>query len=829
MNETLPTRHLSSASPSRLTLPVEGMSCASCVGRVERALRALPDVTEASVNLATGEASLRFAGEADAAAAVRAIEEAGYDVPPRRIALSVEGMSCASCVGRVERALRALPGVGEATVNLATGQAHVTASPALAPADLVAAVEEAGYDARLEGDTPPQARRDERAARADAETRGLKHRALLALALAAPLFVVEMGGHLVPALHHAVAGTIGMETSWRIQAVLATLVLFGPGLRFYRIGLPLLIKGAPDMNSLVAIGTLAAYSYSLVATFAPALLPAEAVHVYYEAASVIVALVLIGRWMEARARGRTGQAIRALAKLQPAEAERIGADGQSQRVPIDALRAGDLVAIRPGERVPADGRVEEGASFVDEAMLTGEPAPVRKESGAALTGGTVNGAGALTLRVEKVGGDTVLSGILRMVEEAQGGKLPIQALVDRVTLWFVPAVIAAALATFALWLALGPTPALPHALSAAVAVLIIACPCAMGLATPTSILVGTGRAARQGILFRRGEALQALGDARIVAFDKTGTLTLGRPTLERIQTAPGFDANEALRLSASAEARSEHPIAHALLDAAKARGLALAPVTGAEALPGFGLRAEVEGRRVEIGARRFMERLGLDAAPFDAQAQALAESGATPLFLALDGQLAALLAVSDPIREEAADAIAALKREGLRTALVSGDDRRTAEAVARKLGIDETVAEVLPEGKVEAIRRLQREHGPVLFVGDGINDAPALAAAEIGMAVGSGTDVAIEAADIVLVAPSPGNVPRALRLSRSVLGNIRQNLGWAFGYNVLLIPVAAGALYPAFGLLLSPVWAAAAMGLSSTLVLLNGLRSGRGD
>ncbi|KTQ89604.1 ATPase [Aureimonas ureilytica] len=823
MNETLPARLMS----SNLTLPVEGMSCASCVGRVERALRAVPDVTQASVNLTTGEAQLRFAGPADAAAAVRAIEDAGYDVPPQRLTLSVEGMSCASCVGRVERALRALPDVREASVNLATGQAHVTASPALAPADLVAAVEEAGYDARLDSDTPPQARRDERAARADAETDGLKHRALLALALAAPLFVVEMGGHLVPALHHAMAGAIGMETSWRIQAALATLVLFGPGLRFYRIGLPLLLKGAPDMNSLVAIGTLAAYLYSLVATFAPALLPTEAVHVYYEAASTIVALVLIGRWMEARARGQTGQAIRALAKLQPAEAERIDAEGQTQRVPISALRPGDLVAIRPGERVPADGRVEEGASFVDEAMLTGEPAPVRKEAGAALTGGTVNGAGALTLRVEKVGGDTVLSGILRMVEEAQGGKLPIQALVDRVTLWFVPAVIAAALATFALWLALGPAPALPHALSAAVAVLIIACPCAMGLATPTSILVGTGRAARQGILFRRGEALQALGTARLVAFDKTGTLTIGRPALGEIRTAPGFDTDEALRLAASAEARSEHPIAHALVEAAKARGLALAPVRSAEALPGFGLRAEVEGRRVEIGARRFMERLGLDPAPFEGQAKALAEGGATPLFLALDGQLAALLAVSDPIREDAAEAVAALKREGLRTALVSGDDRRTAEAVARRLGIDETVAEVLPEGKVEAIRRLQREHGPVLFVGDGINDAPALAAAEIGMAVGSGTDVAIEAADIVLVAPSPGNVPRAIRLSRSVLTNIRQNLGWAFGYNVLLIPVAAGALYPTFGLLLSPVWAAAAMGLSSTLVLLNGLRSGR--
>ncbi|WP_062115124.1 heavy metal translocating P-type ATPase [Aureimonas sp. AU40] len=823
MTQTLPAR----SPAASLVLPVEGMSCASCTGRVERALAAVPGVSQASVNLATGEATVRFAGKADAEAAIRAVEEAGYDVPSRRLAFTVEGMSCASCTGRVERALAAVPGVSEASVNLATGEAHVAASPAIGPDDLVAAIEAAGYDARLRDDTPPTARRDEARARSEAETRALKHRALLALLLAAALFVLEMGGHLVPALHHAVAAGIGIETSWLLQFALASVILFGPGLRFYRIGLPLLFKGAPDMNSLVAIGTLAAYSYSALATFAPALLPPDARHVYFEAAAVIVALVLLGRWMEARARGRTGEAIRALARLQPTEAERIGPDGARTRVPVLQLRAGDRVAIRPGERVPADGAVEEGESFVDESMLTGEPAPVAKTPGAPLTGGTVNGAGALTLRVEKTGADTVLSGILRMVEEAQGGKLPIQALVDRVTLRFVPAVIAVSLLTFALWMIFGPAPALPQALSAAVAVLIIACPCAMGLATPTSILVGTGRAAARGILFRRGEALQALAEVRLVAFDKTGTLTLGHPTLERIVPAPGFSEQDALRFAASAEARSEHPVAHALTQATTAQGLALAPATAVSALPGLGLRAEVEGRRVEIGAARFMATLGLSTSRFDAEAEALAASGATPVFLALDGVLAALFCVSDPLREDAAEAVSALHRAGVKTALVSGDDRRTAASVARRLGIDIVVAEVLPEGKVEAVKQLRREHGRVLFVGDGINDAPALAVADVGMAIGSGTDVAIEAADVVLVAPSPGNVPRALALSRSTLRNIRQNLGWAFGYNVILIPLAAGVLTPAFGLSLSPVWAAGAMGLSSTLVLLNGLRAGR--
>ena len=806
-------------TPSRtLSLPIEGMSCASCVGRVEKALRAVPGVQSAVVNLATERASL--SGDTlDRAALVRAIEKAGYAVPDSTQDLAVEGMSCASCVGRVERALAAVPGVSAASVNLATERATVRGSAD--PDLLIAALRKAGYEARVQ--SAQQGPSPEAEARKDAEARDLARQVTRAALLTAPVFVLEMGGHLVPALHHWIGATVGMQASWMLQFVLTTLVLFGPGLRFYTKGLPALARGAPDMNALVAVGSLAAYGYSLVATFLPGALPAGTVNVYYEAAAVIVTLILLGRLLEARAKGRTSDAIRRLVGLAPKTA-RLRRDGQVQEVPVADLRTGYILEIRPGERIPVDGVVTEGDSHVDESMITGEPVPVAKAPGSPLTGGTVNQTGALALRATAVGGDTVLAQIIRLVEQAQGAKLPIQSAVDRITLWFVPAVMTLAVLTFGVWLLFGPDPALSFALVNAVAVLIIACPCAMGLATPTSIMVATGRGAELGVLFRKGDALQHLRDTAVVALDKTGTLTEGRPALTDLVPAPGFDRATVLAHVAAVESKSEHPVARAMVEAAQADQLALPPVTGFQSVTGYGASASVAGRRVDIGADRYMERLGLSVDSFAETAETLAAEGKSPLYAALDGQLAAILAVSDPIKPSTPQAIRALHDLGLKIVLLTGDNARTARAVADRLGIDEVQAALLPEGKVEALRLLQRQHGPVAFVGDGINDAPALATADTGIAIGTGTDVAIEAADVVLMSGNLQGVPTAIALSQAAIRNIRQNLFWAFAYNAALIPVAAGALYPAFGLLLSPVFAAGAMALSSVFVLANALR-----
>ena len=641
--------------------------------------------------------------------------------------------------------------------------------------------------------------------------------------LALPVFVLEMGSHMIPGMHEWVASTIGIQQSWYLQFVLTLLVLAIPGWRFYEKGFPALFRLGPDMNSLVAVGTAAAFGYSMVATFAPSLLPAGTVNVYYEAAAVIVALILLGRFLEARAKGRTSEAIKRLIGLQAKEAH-VLRDGRIVDIPINDVAQGDIVEVRPGERVPVDGEVTEGRSFVDESMITGEPIPVEKAEGSTVVGGTVNQKGALTLRATAVGGQTMLAQIIRMVEQAQGSKLPIQAVVDKVTLWFVPAVMLAAVLTFLVWLVFGPSPALSFALVNAVAVLIIACPCAMGLATPTSIMVGTGRGAEMGVLFRKGEALQLLKDAKVVAVDKTGTLTEGRPVLTDLEIADGFDRNQVLAKVASVESRSEHPIARAIVESAVEGGIALPTMTDFDSVTGMGVRATVDGARVEVGADRFMRELGLDVGSFARTAERLGNEGKSPLYAAIDGRLAAIIAVADPIKSSTPAAIAALHQLGLKVAMITGDNARTAQAIAKQLGIDEVVAEVLPEGKVEAVRRLKATHGQIAYVGDGINDAPALAEADVGLAIGTGTDVAVESADVVLMSGNLQGVPNAIALSKATIGNIRQNLFWAFGYNTALIPVAAGVLYPAYGVLLSPIFAAGAMALSSVFVLGNALR-----
>ena len=807
------------ASPYQETLSIEGMTCASCVGRVEKALKKVDGVEKAEVNLATEKALIHASQPLDRALLIKAVQRAGFDVAAiQPIELSIDGMTCASCVARVEKALKKVPGVEQANVNLATERAWIQPNATVSSQDLIRAIQKAGYDAKL-----LQHDSNEQHDKKNLAQQQLKRDLVISLILALPVFILEMGSHMIPAFHMWVMHNIGQQQSWLIQFALTTLVLLLPGRRFYQKGIPALLRFAPDMNSLVAVGTLAAYSFSLVATFMPQLLPEGTVHVYYEAAAVIVSLILLGRYFEAKAKGRTSQAIQHLIGMQ-AKTARIHRDGQIIEVPVAEVSSNTIVEIRPGERIPVDGEVIEGHSYIDESMITGEPVPVAKQIGNQVVGGTINQNGTLNIRATAIGEASVLAQIIRMVEQAQGSKLPIQALVDKVTMWFVPAVMLLAALTFIVWFIFGPEPSLTFGLVNAVAVLIIACPCAMGLATPTSIMVGTGRGAEMGVLFRKGEALQLLQDVKVVAVDKTGTLTEGKPTLTDFHVQSGFDADQVFVLLASVEAKSEHPIALAIVQAATEKQVSLLPVTEFDSITGSGIEALVNGQRIQIGADRYMQQIGLDVSAFNAEAARLGQEGKTPIYMAIDQQLAAIVAVADPIKDTTFAAIAALHQLGLKVAMITGDNRHTAQAIAARLQIDHVVAEVLPEGKVDVVRELQQQFGRVAFVGDGINDAPALAQADVGIAIGTGTDVAIEAAEVVLMSGNLQGVPNAIALSKATIRNIRQNLFWAFIYNIALIPIAAGVLYPFAGILLSPIFAAGAMALSSVFVLGNALR-----
>ncbi|PVZ82039.1 copper-translocating P-type ATPase [Serratia sp. S1B] len=813
-----------SQHPYHQSLEIEGMTCASCVGRVEKALKKVDGVAEVAVNLATEKAVIHSDKIVPREDLVHAVERAGYEVrtqPEQLFELNIQGMTCASCVGRVEKALKKVEGVSDATVNLATEKAVVHAH--LADANtLIAAVQKAGYEAQLQPQHVAQPS-NELSERREQEASQLKRDLLISACLSLPVFILEMGGHLIPAFHHWVMQHIGMQNSWLLQFVLTTLVLLFPGRRFYQKGIPALLRFAPDMNSLVAVGTLAAYGFSCVATFIPTWLPENNVNVYFESAAVIVTLILLGRYLEAKAKGRTSEAIQHLLGLQPKTA-RIIVNGQVQEVEIAQVQLGMQLLIQPGEKIPVDATVIEGQSFVDESMITGEPIPVAKNLGMTVVAGTINQQGSLTIQATAVGANTVLSQIIRLVEQAQGSKLPIQALVDRVTMWFVPVVMGLALLTFVVWFFFGPEPALSLSLVNAVAVLIIACPCAMGLATPTSIMVSTGRGAELGILFKQGQALQQLQETQIIAVDKTGTVTEGKPTLTDFVALDPNQTQHILQVVASVEAKSEHPIAVAIVQHAQQQGLALLPVEQFQALTGYGVEATVNQQQIHLGAARLMQQLGLSVEVFSEQVQQLAEQGKTPIYAAIDQELVAMFVVSDPIKSTSYTAIQNLHQLGLKVAMITGDHHVTAQAIAKQLGIDEVIAEVLPEGKVNAVQALQQKYGKLAFVGDGINDAPALAAADIGIAVGTGTDVAIESADVVLMSGNLQGVSNAIALSQATIRNIRQNLFWAFVYNAALIPVAAGALYPAYGILLSPMFAAFAMGMSSVFVLGNALR-----
>jgi Cu+-exporting ATPase len=734
------------------------------------------------------------------------------------IRLSVSGMNCGSCASRVDKALSGVNGVEQVSVNLASDAAEVTANN-VSTDTLIKAIQDAGYDAHEIIDRDKEMR--EQRERQQREYSGLRKELTLSALLTLPVFILAMGNHMVPAFSNWVHNSLGLQTSWWIQLLLTSIVLFVPGRRFYQIGIPALLKAAPDMNSLVALGATAAWGYSIVATIMPQWLPAESVSVYFEASAVIVTLILAGRFMEARAKSHTSDAIQRLMGLQSKTA-RVIRDGDAKEVAVKELAKGDEIEVRPGEKIPVDGQVISGDSYVNEAMITGEAEPVHKRADDKVVGGTINERGTLRFKATAIGETTVLSQIIRMVEQAQGAKLPIQDTVNKITLWFVPAVMAAALLTFIVWFFAAGEDSLTFALVNAVAVLIIACPCAMGLATPTSIMVGTGRGADLGVLFRQGTALQALQQANAVVFDKTGTLTQGEPTLNEWVTVADDDSTT-LQLAASLEQRSEHPTAEALVAFASEQTPMLEPESF-EALSGLGVTGKVDGQQVLVGSATLMQEHGVALSEAPEKAGEWQKQGLTPIYVAIDAQLKAIFCVSDPIRESAPALIKALHQRGLKTAMVTGDATATAERIAKQLGIDKVVAEVKPDGKVDAVKQLQKQWGKLVFVGDGINDAPALATADVGFAIGTGTDVAIESADVVLMSDNLTVVQQAFALSKATMRNIRQNLFWAFAYNTALIPVAAGLLYPWFGLLLSPMLAAAAMALSSVFVLTNALR-----
>ena len=797
-----------------LRIGVDGMTCASCVRRVERVLLGQHGVEGATVNLANNIATVHF-DQINLPDLLVSVRDAGYDPVLDETTIAIGGMTCASCIGRVERAIRALPGVAEASVNLATEKASIAYLPAtLSPARIVQAIRDAGYDAREEA--------DDSALPAAGEYDTLAREVRFALVFVLPLVFISMGPMLVPGLAGLMSTLLPHDSWGLVELILATPVQFWAGRRFYRQGWGELKHLSPGMNSLVMIGSSAAYFYSVMALLVPSWFPADTANLYFEAAAVIITLILLGKLLEARAKGRTSEAIRRLLDLQAKTARVIRNDGEME-VAIEAVVPGDLIAVRPGERVPVDGTVEAGASWIDESMISGEPLPVEKQTGDGVIGGTVNQTGAFRFRAARVGSDTLLAQIVRMVEQAQASKPAIQYLADRIAMIFVPVVMALAMLTFIGWYLFGPEPSLNYAFVTAVSVLLIACPCAMGLATPTAVMVATGKAAELGILFRRGTALETLAQVDTVLLDKTGTLTEGRPTLTGVVTFD-FDKNAALAMAAAVENESEHPIARAVVAAAKERQLPLPVASGIGAEPGYGLSAMVDGRNVAVGAERYMQRLDIDCSAAATAADAFAEQARTTIYLAVDGHLVALLAVSDPVKSSSWEVITSLRALGLEVAMLTGDNIHTANAVARSVGIERVVAEVLPDGKVIEVKRLQTDGRKVAFVGDGINDAPALAGADVGIAIGTGTDIAVEAGDLVLMSGDLHGIVLAIALSRKTLRTIRGNFFWAYAYNVALIPLAAGALYPLLGLLLNPMLAAAAMSVSSLFVVSNSLR-----
>jgi len=789
------------------------------VSAVEGALAEVPGVRQVAVNLAAERGSVRYDPAAvEPATLVKAIVGAGYRPVVEKVTIPIQGISCASCVATIERALRAAPGVVTVQVNLATNTAAVEFAPATTGVqDLRQIIRGVGYEP-LEVAEGAAAIDSEKAAR-EREVRTLRTKLMVGGTLTLPVFLGSMS-HWFPWVPET------LRNPW-VLLVLTTPVQFWVGAQFYRGFWGALRHRTSDMNTLIAVGTSSAYLYSLAMTVLPDFFLARGIApaVYYETGAVIITLILLGRMLEAIARGRTSEAIKRLMGLQ-AKTARVVRTGEEMDIPVEEVRIGDLVVVRPGEKIPVDGVVREGASAVDESMLTGESLPVEKRPGDEVIGATLNKTGTFRFETTKVGRDTVLAQIIRLVEEAQGSKAPIQRMADYVASIFVPTVIGIAVLTFGVWWAFGPPPAFLFALLNFVAVLIIACPCALGLATPTAIMVGAGKGAEHGILIRSGESLETAHRIRTVVFDKTGTLTKGQPEVTDIVTGePRAEGREELlRLAASLERGSEHPLGEAIVNQAKDEGIALAGVEAFEAVPGHGVRGTVGGRTVLLGNAKLMQDSGIAVDGLVARAEELAGEGKTPMYVAVDGKPAGLIAVADTLKPHSGEAIRALHRLGVEVMMVTGDNRRTAAAIAKQAGIDRVLAEVLPDQKVDEVRKLQAGGTVVAVVGDGINDAPALAQADVGIAIGTGTDVAMAASDITLIRDDLRGVVTAILLSKRTLRTIRQNLFWAFIYNILGIPVAAGVLYPFFGILLNPMVASVTMAMSSVSVVSNSLR-----
>ncbi len=806
--------------PETVTLEfgIHGLMCGACVARVEKKITRAAGVISASVNLTTENARVVVDDATRASGVFEAVDAAGYQPQAAALRLEVGGMHCGGCVARVEKTLARTPGIRRATVNLATGRADIAYIPgAIDTAEIVSRIEAAGYTAA----SPERAPVNEPASAHD-EATALKREVLIATPFTVGVFVIAMG-QMLPGIGAMLAAIASSATWLTIQLLLVLPVQFWAGRRFYRTGFAELAHGAPGMNSLVLIGSNAAFLYSFAVWLVPGLFPPGTAHAYFDAAAMIVTLILMGRWLEAVAKGRTSQAVRGLLALQ-ARTARVWRGEAWQETAIEAVAVDDRVLIRPGERVPVDARVTAGRSMLDESMISGEPMAVTKREADTLIAGTVNQNGTLEATVTHVGDDTTLARIIRLVEDAQAEKPAIQAIADRIAGVFVPVVMGIAAATFIGWWLLGPAPVLSHAFVAAVAVLLIACPCAMGLATPTAIMVGTGRAARLGVLFRRGTAIEALAGVDTVVFDKTGTLTQGRAALTDIHCVAGRDENDMLARLAALEARSEHPLAAAIVTAAEDRGLRIPAVDDFETDTGLGVRGQVAGASLAIGSAAYMRHLDIAVEDnWPARADRLAAQARTPLHVAIDGQLAGLVAVADPVRAEAGSVVSKLRAAGLDVAMLTGDQPATARAIADELGIACVIADVRPADKAREIAALQQSGRCVAFVGDGINDAPALARAEVGIAIGTGTDIAIEAGDIVLMQAALAGVLNARRIARRTMHTIRGNFVWAYGYNAALIPLAAGLFYPWTGWLLNPAIAAGAMILSSVFVLVHSL------
>ena len=818
---------MTTLAKKQVQLPVKGMTCASCVGHVSKALLEVAGVADANVNLATEKATVELSGEIDVTIAdlADALENAGYGVAGEQVTLSIGGMTCASCVGHVEKALSSVEGVESASVNLATERATVEYVPgAVAASDLRRAVEDAGYSVLgVDDDGVSQAS-------APKDLALLKLKFVFSLAVGAAIMATMAIG--------AIRDALPFQADYLFLA-LAAPVQFWAGRQFYAGAWGALKHGTSNMNTLIAVGTSVAFIYSTFVTFfhSTRLFEGYAAETYFDTSTAIIGLVLVGRFLEARAKGRASNAIKALIGLQ-AKTARVVRDGEQVDVPLEDVVEGDIVVVRPGEKIATDGEMVDGVSWVDESMLTGESMPVEKRPGERVFGATINTTGSFTFRTTRIGRDTVLSQIITLVEEAQGSKAPIQRLADLIASYFVPVVIGVAAAVFAVWFVFGPEPTYVYSMLTAVAVLIIACPCAMGLATPTAIMVGTGKGAEQGILIRNAEALETAHKVRVVVLDKTGTLTTGKPVVTDVLTA-GIGEDELVRLAASAEQGSEHPLGEAVVSAAAERELNLSTANEFSALPGFGIAARVDGTGVLIGNHALMAQRDLPLNGLSERAAALSGVGKTATFVAVDGDVKGVIAIADTLRPGSVQAVKSLRDQGIEVVMLTGDDRATAESIAREAGIDRVVANVLPGDKAAQIESIQAEGKTVAMVGDGINDAPALVQADVGIAIGTGTDIAMEAADITLVSGDLRGVAAGLALSRATMRTIKQNLFWAFAYNVALIPVAAGILYPLFSSggvpevlrpvfgefgFLNPILAAAAMALSSVTVVTNSLR-----